>query len=488
MNEINEIFTLNNVITTVYILNIIFIITIIFFERRKHSSTIIWIMILSLTHVFGFILYIYFGLSFRKRRFTNKYYKEYSFDKKKFMKDAILNTTFHPQDHIIRLFNVKNHAHLRIKNEIKVFNHGRELFEDLKKSLRGAKKYIHMEYFIFENDEIGTEIMDILVEKAKSGVEVKLIYDGMGCLNVPKSFYKRLSEVGGEVLNFFPPFLSKFGFRVNYRTHRKIVLVDGKCGYLGGMNIGDEYLGNNEKIGDWRDTHLRIKGSAILGLEKEFFINLEFMREQGTFFKNRKRKKKIEIDEYLNFEKVEGESDAQIVSSGPDYEEPYIKNGIFKMIIGAKKNIYIQTPYFIPDDTLLEALKIAVMSGIEVNIMIPNKPDHHFVYWATLSYIGDLVKLGAKCYTYEKGFLHSKIVIVDDEICTVGSTNIDIRSFLLNFEINVFIYDSKIALELKNAFLEDIKNSKLITSKRYRERSILVRFKESISRLLSPIM
>jgi cardiolipin synthase len=303
--------------------------------------------------------------------------------------------------------------------------------------------------------------MDLLIDKVKNGVEVKLIYDGMGCIHISNNFFQRLQDAGGEVLNFFPPLFSRFGLRANYRTHRKIVLVDGKYGFLGGMNIGDGYLGKDKKFGYWRDTHMRIKGSGVLSLEKEFLINLDFMREQKSFFKRKEKKVNYPIDDYLHFEKSSGHSDLQIVSSGPDYEEPFIKNGIFKMITGAKKNIYIQTPYFIPDETILNALEIAVMGGIEVNIMIPSKPDHFFVYWATLSYIGDLVKLGAKCYTYDNGFLHSKVVIVDDEICTVGSANMDIRSFLLNFEINVFVYDPEIALQLKTAFLEDIKNSTL---------------------------
>ncbi|MCS5421222.1 MULTISPECIES: cardiolipin synthase [Psychrilyobacter] len=479
---------MNNVFTAVYILNIIFIIIIIFFEKRKNTSTIIWILILSLTNIFGFILYLFFGLSLRKRRFTRKYYKRFSFDKKKFKEDTVSDTSSHPHNNLIQLFNVKNHAYLRTKNDIKIYTHGEDCFKDLIAAISSAEKYIHMEYFIFENDGIGNVIMDLLINKVKNGVEVKLIYDGMGCIHVFNSFFQRLQDAGGEVLNFFPPLFSRFGLRANYRTHRKIVLVDGKYGFLGGMNIGDEYLGKNKKFGYWRDTHLRIKGSGVLGLEKSFLINLDFMREQKSFFKRRKKKLNHSIDDYLHFEKSSGHSDLQIVSSGPDYEEPFIKNGIFKMITGAKKNIYIQTPYFIPDETILNALEIAVMGGIEVNIMIPSKPDHFFVYWATLSYIGDLVKLGARCYTYDNGFLHSKVVIVDDEICTVGSANMDIRSFLLNFEINVFVYDPEIALQLKAAFLEDIKSSTLITSKKYKKRSFIIRFKESISKLLSPIM
>lgn len=479
---------MNNIFTAVYILNFIFVIFIIFFEKRKNSSTIIWILILSLTHIFGFFLYLFFGLSPRKRRFTLKYYKQFSFNIQKFKKDTMSNTKFHPQNSLIQLFNVKNHSYLRIKNDIKLYTNGVDCFKDILSAITSAKKYIHMEYFIFKNDEIGNEIMDILIDKVKDGVEVKLIYDGLGCIHIPNSFFKKLQDAGGEVLNFFPPLFSRFSLKTNYRTHKKIILVDGKYGFLGGMNIGDEYLGRNKKIGYWRDTHLRIKGSGILSLERDFLINLDFMREQKSIFKRKNKNLNNSIDNYLHFEKSNGCSDLQIISSGPDYEEPFIKNGIFKMITEAKKNIYIQTPYFIPDEVILNALEIAIMSGVEVHIMIPSKPDHLFVYWATFSYIGDLVKLGAKCYTYDNGFLHSKFMIVDDQICTVGSTNMDIRSFLLNFEINVFIYDHEIALQLKAAFLEDIKKSTLITSKKYENRNFIIRFKESISKLLSPIM
>lgn len=479
---------MNNIFTTVYILNIIFIIIIIFFENRKNTSTIIWILILSLTPVFGFIIYLFFGLSLRKRRFTRKYYSQFSFNKKSFAQDTISDTSSHPQNNLIQLFNVKNHTYFRTKNEIKLYTCGKILFEDIKKAINSANKYIHMEYFIFENDNIGNEIMNLLIEKAKTGVEVKLIYDGMGCIHIPSKFFKNLKNAGGEVLNFFPPFFSRFGLRANYRTHRKIILVDGRYGFLGGMNIGDEYLGKSQKLGHWRDTHLRMKGSGILSLEREFLINLDFVRGQKSLFTKKKKQIDHPIDNYIHFEKSNGNVNLQIVSSGPDYEEPFIKNGFFKMITGAKKNIYIQTPYFIPDESILNALKIAVMSGIEVNIMIPSIPDHYFVHWATLSYIGELVKLGARCYSYNDGFLHSKVVIVDDEVCTVGSANMDIRSFLLNFEINVFIYNTNIALQLKDAFLEDIKTSTLITSKEYEKRSLIIRFKESISKLLSPIM
>ncbi len=484
----NEIFKFNNILSIVYILNIIFIITIIFFERRKNNNTLTWVLILMFTNVIGFLCYIFFGLSLRKRRFTKKHFNRFSFNKDQIKKDVKSEPNNHFQASMVRLFNIKNHAFLRSNNEVKLYNHGQDFFDDFIEYLKNATNYIHLEFYIFYNDKLGNEIMDILIKKAQEGIEVILIYDGMGCLKVPKKFFNSLEKAGGIVLEFFPPLFSKFGIRANYRTHRKISLIDGKCGFLGGLNIGDEYLGRNPKRGYWRDTHLQIKGASVLELEKEFLINLDFVRDHTKKYKKRNKDKKFPIDKYLYFEESNGNVDLQIISSGPDYEEPYIKNGFFKMIVEAKKSIYIQTPYFIPDESTIKALEIAIMSGVEVNIMIPNKPDHMFVYWATLSYVGDLLKIGAKCYSYENGFLHSKVIMIDDKICSIGSTNMDIRSFYLNFEINAFIYDPKIALEIKEAFLEDVKKSTLITPKIYANRGKIIKFKESISRLLSPIM
>jgi cardiolipin synthase len=257
------------------------------------------------------------------------------------------------------------------------------------------------------------------------------------------------------------------------------VIIDGHIGYVGGFNVGDEYLGLDPKFGYWRDTHLRIQGPAVYAIQTRFILDWN----QATHKRNISY-----LQEHFPKPVIKGDSSLQIVTSGPDSEWEQIKNGYIKMISTAKKTIRIQTPYFIPDASVLDALKIACLSGVDVNIMIPNKPDHPFVYWATMSYIGEMLSSGARVYIYENGFIHAKTIIVDHEISSVGTANIDVRSFKLNFEVNAFIYDTEIAQKLDEFFQNDIALSRELSLEAYHQRPRLIRFKESISRLLSPIL
>jgi len=300
----------------------------------------------------------------------------------------------------------------------------------------------------------------------------------MGGRTLTRSFLKPLIDAGGEVGIFFPPLVPFVSIRINYRNHRKIAIIDGKEAYLGGFNIGDEYLGKNKKFGYWRDTHIKIVGSAISSLQWRFFLDWRFATKRGVG----------NCQSYIVDEDVDSHVGIQIVNSGPDSKWPSIKDGYLKMISNAREKIYIQTPYFIPDDSMFEALKTAGLSGVDVRVMIPNKPDHPFVYWAGLSYMGELLHAGVKFYTYEKGFLHSKVFIMDEFVSSVGTANLDIRSFKLNFEVNAFIYDSIINLKLTDQFKKDLDDCKEITLEVYETRSRIVKFKESISRLLSPIL
>jgi len=266
-------------------------------------------------------------------------------------------------------------------------------------------------------------------------------------------------------------------FKLNFRNHRKLAIIDGKIGYIGGFNIGDEYLGKNHKFGYWRDTHLRIYGNAVRNLQTRFILDWNQASRNDILYEDRY---------YIGA--PAGEVGVQIVSSGPDSDWEQIKYGYIKMILSAKEFIYIQTPYFIPDDSLMDALRIAALSGVRIKIMIPNKPDHPFVYWATLSYSGELLHAGAEIYIYQNGFLHAKTIIVDGKISSVGTANIDVRSFRLNFEVNAFLYDKDIARKLVDEFQHDISLSTQMTDKLYAKRSLGIRFKESVSRLLSPIL
>jgi cardiolipin synthase len=254
--------------------------------------------------------------------------------------------------------------------------------------------------------------------------------------------------------------------------------MDGKIGYIGGFNIGDEYLGLVKKFGYWRDTHLKIKGKAVYAMQTRFILDWNQASDEEIHYEQR----------FFPEVQYMGDTDVQIVSSGPDSEWEQIKNGYLKMINSAKRYIYMQTPYFIPDDSVIDALKIACLSGVDVRIMIPNKPDHMFVYWATFSNIGMLLKSGAKVYIYENGFIHAKMLVVDGKIATVGTANIDVRSFRLNFEVNAFLYNQILAQKLEDIFIDDMLHSRELTFEAYRERPLNIRFKESISRLLSPIL
>ena len=300
----------------------------------------------------------------------------------------------------------------------------------------------------------------------------------MGGRSLPRNYFKNLIEAGGEVACFFPPFAPYLSLRINYRNHRKICIIDGVEGYVGGYNIGDEYMGYSKKFGYWRDTHCKIKGNAVKGLQWRFLLDWRFAS-----------KKEIEVSEkYFPEIKGKGKTGIQIASSGPDSKWTSIKDGYLKMIINAREKVYIQTPYFIPDDSILEALKLAGLSGIDVKVLIPDKPDHPFVYWASLSYIGELLEAGVKFYTYQDGFMHSKVIVMDDIVSSVGTANLDIRSFKLNFEVNAFIYEEQVNHEITEQILKDLERCVEITSESYEKRSFMVKFKESVSRLLSPIL
>ncbi|MGA9286922.1 MAG: cardiolipin synthase, partial [Anaerobacillus sp.] len=379
---------------------------------------------------------------------------------------------------LIYMHLVNDDAVLTQDNSIKVFTDGEKKFDALLKDIESAKDHIHFQYYIFQKDNLGKRIVEKLASKAREGVKVRLLYDEMGSRKTRKKFFKELIAAGGEVEVFFPSRIPYVNTRLNYRNHRKLVIIDGLTGYVGGFNVGDEYLGLNAKFGYWRDTHLRIEGSATLAMQTRFLLDW-----------NHAARNKVGYEAcYFPIVSSPGKAGVQVVSSGPDSEWEQIKNGYIKLITSAKRTIFIQTPYFIPDASLLDALRIAALSGVDVRLMIPNKPDHPFVYWATYSYVGELLKAGVTMYIYQNGFIHAKTIAVDGEISSVGTANIDVRSFRLNFEVNAFIYDEEITRQLEQIFIEDMEKSNELTVGNYLERSMWIRFKESISRLLSPIL
>ncbi|MBW9152388.1 cardiolipin synthase [Clostridium estertheticum] len=470
-----------------FIINILFAFAVVFLERKNPASTWTWLMVLLFLPSIGFILYLFLGQNLKKKKlFSLKKEEKENLasiinKQKEFLSNDALIKTNHflsKYSDVMKLNLCSDNSFYTNNNNVTIFTDGKSKFDQLKKNLEDAKIFIHMEYYIFQNDNLGRTILEILCRKANEGVEVKLLYDGMGCLKVHKNFFAPLIASGGKVSCFFPPFLPYINLRVNFRNHRKICTIDGKYGYIGGFNIGDEYLGLSKKFGFWRDTHLFIQGDALDALQLHFLMDWRFASKENSVFD----------DKYFPHRPHLGKTGLQIVSSGPDSTWNSIKNGYLKMISKAEKNIYIETPYFIPDDSILEALRIASLSGVDVRIIIPSKPDHPFVYWASTSYMGDLLDSGVKCYTYTKGFLHSKFLSIDGSISSVGTANLDIRSFTLNFEINAFIYDKEITSDLDRFFIDDLKSCDELTLKKYTNRSSIVKFKESISRLLSPIL
>lgn len=472
-------------------INVMLAVFVVFSERRKPSSTWAWLLVLFFVPVFGFIIYMVFGRdSKREKLFADKdkfdtevYFNyllrnEYAMKKVKWQKSAIENkydiTKFKYLNDFLYL-NVNTGNWLTENNRVKRFIDGNEKFETLINDIKRAKSFIHIEYYIMRNDNLGKRLVDELTKKAKEGVEIRILYDGMGCMELPSDFFDKLRKAGGYAVAFLPRLM----IRINYRNHRKICVIDGKIGYIGGFNIGDEYLGIVKRYGKWRDTHLRIEGDAVDHLQMRFIMDWNFTAKDY----------KVAIDDKYFPKKTDFQGvKMQIVSSGPDTQWKNIRNAYFKMINEAEDHIYITTPYFVPDDSIFTALKVAALSGIDVRIIFPGNPDHLFVYWASMSYLGSLLDAGVKCYQYEKGFIHSKFMSIDGIVSTVGTANMDIRSFAVNFETNAFIFNEEITKTLELDFEKDLESCLEITTNWYNNRKWWFRLKESVARLISPIL
>lgn len=469
----------------IFLINIVFIISIIFIERRNPQTTWAWILILTFLPILGFIIYILFGQNItREKNFKRKILDDKT--KQKYLNSFKSNyklddISLKYKDLIMMNFNNDNSTYTQ-RNDIDLYFDANSLFEEMIDEINKAEKFIHMEFYIFKSDEIGKKILQALTKKAKEGVEVKLLVDSIGN-SIHKKDIDKLKAAGGDFKIFFPGFCKYINLRINYRNHRKILIIDSKVAFLGGFNIGDEYLGKDKNIGYWRDTHTKIKGLAINDLEGRFLLDWSYANESDLDIDL----KKYFINPYSTDlpKKIIG---AQIVSSGPDHTEQQIRNGYFKIINSAKKNLFIQTPYFVLDEPMLEALRLAALSGVDVKIMLPGNPDHKFMGWIANSYFESLLNAGAKIYLYEKGFLHAKTIVADSSICSVGTANMDIRSFSLNFESNIFIYNEAISKSMEEQFFKDLKVCTKVTIESFEKRSIISRIGESIIRLVSPLM
>lgn len=470
-----------------FLLYVVLIVSVMILERRKTSTTIAWLLILVTLPYMGFVLYLFFGRDISRRRvfrvkenekkeirrLAGRQFQELERGELPF--NEVVSEEFRG---LIRMNLKLSHAIYSQDNTVDIFTDGRKKFDRLFDSVRQAKKHIHVEYYIFRNDGLGRRLLELLEEKARDGVEVRVLIDGVGN-KFPGSRLEEARKSGVEVATFFPnkvlPYLELL---VNHRNHRKIVVIDGEEAYIGGFNVGEEYLGSNSRMGYWRDTHLRVTGSAVYDIQSRFI--LDWRLSSGRDISGN--------PDYFPDQPGTGQVAMQLVASGPENSLEQIKYGFIEMINQASESIDIQTPYFVPDDSLLEAVKIALLRGVRVRIMIPNKPDHIFVYWATYSYIGDLLPFGLEAYTYENGFLHAKTMVADRKVLTCGTANFDIRSFRLNFEANSFIYNQETAGQYTRLFEEDMTLSRQITLEDYQNRPFSVRLKEPVARLLSPLL
>lgn len=474
-------------LTALYALFIVVVICILIYDKRDPGKSWAWIAAIVLLPFAGFILYMVFGRNHRKEKLYNR--KEIS-DLEIQMETLSARQLYELNSpmfeyrqeikrykEIITLLLNNNKSLLTARNRATVLHNGSETFPALLEALRGAKSFIHIEYYIFKKDRVGREIANVLMEKARQGVEVRFIYDDVGSWGLSPKFLRRMKKAGVKVHCFqrvvFPFLTSK----INYRNHRKIVVVDGEVGFTGGINIAKRYL-TGTKHGIWRDTHLKIEGEAVSTLNAVFAMDWFFVS----------REKLTEMDKYYPPSAIDIETPIQIASSGPDSDWASIMQAFFAAITKAKDHIYISTPYFLPNQAIMTAVEVAAMSGVDVRILLPEKSDSKVVHWATKSYISELLEAKVKVYAYKKGFNHSKLIMIDSVFSSVGTANMDNRSFDVNFEVTAILYDEKVTRELEERFLEDLRDSEQVTQKDWEGRPRWDSFREGLARLFSPLM
>lgn len=467
-------------IYTGFILTIIFTSIVIVLENRNPVKSLAWIVVLVFLPIGGFILYLFFGQQYRHTRMISK--RKRRILQKMSGNTAHLGVSEHgnklspESQQQIQLGYQLGGTQLFVHNQIEIFTDGESKFKALIKDISGAETFIHLQYYIFANDKLGKSIQQLLMEKARQGVKIRILYDDVGCWKVKSRFFKEMRKAGIEIKPFFKVTFPQLANKLNYRNHRKVSVIDGKIGYIGGMNIADRYC-DGLSWGIWRDTHARIKGPAVYGLQSAFSIDWSFTTREF-------------LSEACYYPPVEecGDTDMQILTSGPLGEWKEIAISFLKAIANARECIYIQTPYFLPTDSLLKALQAAALAKVDVRLMIPSHSDSRLLQYASQSYLKEILRAGIKVYFYQGGFLHAKSLIIDNEFSSLGSTNFDFRSFDHNFEINAFLYSPETNAQMKKIFINDMRQCRRITLSRWKRRPLATKVAESFARLMSPIL
>ena len=468
-------FTLWQVIAVLTIVHVVL-------DNRQPAKTMAWALVIYFVPIVGVVFYLFFGINTRKERYVSE--RSMNQLTKRSMLEFVEQQNLRlPERHkpLIDLF-INQNLSLPFKdNKVDLYTDGYQFFPALLQEISKAKSHIHLDMYIFADDALGRLVADALIDKARQGVEIRVVYDDVGCWNVSSQFFERMREEGIEVAAFMPVRFPSFTSKVNYRNHRKIIVIDGLVGFIGGMNIALRYV-KGTKEQPWRDTMLKVTGGAVNALQRAFLVDWYFV--DRTLLSDRKY--------YPQRTAAEGQLSnnclAQVVTSGPVTPYPEIMQGFVRIITGARRYLYLETPYFLPNDPVLFALKTVALAGVDVRVICPRHSDARFVEWASRSYLREVVEAGVKVKLYEGGFLHSKLMVCDDSISTCGSTNLDFRSFENNFEANVFFYDEGVALRMKKVFFDDEQQTVLLTDLPQRMRAdFLTRLWESVTRMLSPL-
>ncbi len=468
------------VVLALYLAWMVELVWMLVLDNRNPVKTMAWMVVLLFLPVIGVVFYFFFGRSTRKERLISA--KSVDVLTKKSLQGFKDQPEFRlPADHqsLIHLFHNLNRALPFEDNAVDVYTDGYSMFGVLMREIARAKRHIHLQSYIFEDDALGRLMCDLLKDKARQGVEVRVLYDDVGCWDVPNRFFDDMRCAGIEVRSFLKVRFPLFTSKVNYRNHRKVTVIDGEVGFIGGMNIANRYVKYPGEQRILRDTHLRIMGRAVYALQSNFLMD--------WFFVTRSL---LTASKYYPTPRTEslGSSLVQIVTSAPAGEWQPIMQGLLWAIGNAKRYFFVQTPYFLPTESVIAAFQTAALAGVDVRLMIPEHGDSAITQLASLSYLGDVLRAGVKVFLYQKGFLHSKLIVSDDTLSTVGSTNMDFRSFEHNFEINAFVYDPNVAMQLKDVFVRDQRDCRQLTLKAWTNRPASQRAKESIVRLLSPLL
>ena len=472
---INDLFSaIFNVLYFAVILATIFIVIL---DNRNPVKTMAWILVLFFLPIVGLVFYFFFGQNTRKERLISR--KGYSRLNKRPLAEYQAQESLKEQtgkSHLMSFFTRVNNAWAFGGNTVSIYTDGYSMLQALMHEISLARHHIHLQFYIFEDDAIGRLLRDLLIDKARQGVKIRLLYDDVGCWRVDSMFYDQMLCEGIEVQSFLKVRFPRFTSKVNYRNHRKIAIIDGRIGFIGGMNIAERYI-KGFSWGIWRDTHVRMEGKGVYGLQSAFLT--DWFAIDRTL---------LTSAEYFPKMKDNGSAIAQVVTSDPVGEWHEIMQGLMKAVCSARHYFYVETPYFLPTEEVMTALQIAALGGVDVRIMLPKRADTFITHKGALSYLDELMKAGVKVYLYKKGFLHSKLWVSDDEFASVGSTNMDFRSFEHNFEANVFFYDKDTVKTLKNVFLDDQKHCLLLSRKIWEQRSWKNKVMESVVRLLAPLL